>query len=107
MDEKKLEKKCETIFKFETLLEELKYKEIKNSNSNIGNYNNNNGNSSDKTLNCSNLLTICSIFYEELYNESISNSRIYIRDSQNLLEDLINNNLKNHKLITLEINEVF
>ena len=104
MDEKKLEKKCETIFKFETLLEELKYKEIKNSNSNIGNYNNTNGNSSDKTLNCSNLLTICSIFYEELYNESISNSRIYIRDSQNLLEDLINNNLKNHKLITLEIN---
>ena len=50
------------------------------------------------------MLTICSIFYEELYNESISNSKIYIRDSQNLLEDLINNNYKNHKLITVEIN---
>ena len=102
-DEKKLEKKYEIIFKFGTLLDELKYKEIKN-NSNIANYNSINTNSADKNLNCSNLLTICSIFYEELYNESISNSRIYIRDSQNLLEDLINNNIKNHKLITFEIN---
>ena len=102
-DEKNIEKKYEIIFMFVNLLEELKYKEIKN-NSNITNYNSNNGNSTDKNLNCSNLLTICSIFYEELYNESLSNSRIYIRDSQNLLEDLINNNYKNHKLITFEIN---
>ena len=101
-EEKKLEKKYEIIFNFVVLLEELKYKEIKN-NSNISNYNNN-GNTTDKNLNCSNLLTICSIFYEELYNESISNSKIYIRDSQNLLEDLINNNNKNHKVITVEIN---
>ena len=101
-DEKKLEKKYEIIFNFVILLNELKYKEIKN-NSNISNYNNS-GNTTDKNLNCSNLLTICSIFYEELYNESTSNSKIYIRDSQNLLEDLINNNYKNHKLITVEIN---
>ena len=102
-DEKKFEKKYEIIFNFVNLLEELKYKEIKNNN-NLSNYNSNNSNTADKNLNCSNLLTICSIFYEELYNESISNSRIYIRDSQNLLEDLINNNYKNHKLITIEIN---
>ena len=101
-EEKKLEKKYEIIFNFVVLLNELKYKEIKNNN-NISNYNNS-GNTTDKNLNCSNLLTICSIFYEELYNESISNSKIYIRDSQNLLEDLINNNYKNHKLITVEIN---
>ena len=102
-DEKNLEKKYEIMFNFEVLLGELKYKEIKNSNNN-NNYYNNNANNIDKNLNCNNLLTICSIFYEELYNESISNSRIYIRDSQNILEDLINNNYKNQKLITVEIN---
>ena len=69
----------------------------------MGNYSSNNGNTTDKTLNCSNILSVCSLFYEELYNESISNSRIYIRDSQNLIDDLINNNIKNQKLITLEI----
>ena len=103
-DEKKIEKKYEIIFNFGNLLDELKYKEIKNNSNNLNNYNSNNGNTTDKNLNCSNLLTICSIFYEELYNESISNSRIFIRDSQNLLEDLINNNSKNHRLITFEIN---
>ena len=94
----------QNIVYFLNLLNALKFKEIKENNNNIRNYNNANGNSSDKTLNCSNVLTICSIFYEELYNESISNFRIYIRDSQNLLDDLVNNNFKNHKLITLEIN---
>ena len=101
-DEKNLDKKYEFIFNLCSLLEQLKFKEIKNNMNNIGNYNSN-GNSSDKTLNCGNILTICSLFYEELYNEPISNSRIYIRDSQNLLDDLINNNIKNNKLITLEI----
>ena len=96
IDEKKEEKKYEIIFNFCNLLNELKYKEIKNNNSNIGNITN-------KNLNCDNLLTICSLFYEELYNESTSNSRLYIRDSQNILEDLMNNNIKNQKLITFEI----
>ena len=102
-DEKNSEKRYEIVFNFEVLLEELKYKEIKNNNNN-NNYYNNNSNNNEKNLNCSNLLTICSIFYEELYNESISNSRIYIRDSQNILEDLINNNYKNQRVITAEIN---
>ena len=96
IDEKKEEKKYEIIFNFCNLLNELKYKEIKNNNSNIGNITN-------KNLNCDNLLTICSLFYEELYNESTSNSRLYIRDSLNILEDLMNNNIKNQKLITFEI----
>ena len=97
IEENKLEAKYSLIFKFGTLLEKLKIKEIKDRN------NSGNNNTTDKNLNCNNILTICSIFYEELYNESISNSRIYIRDSQNLLDDLINNNYKNNKLITLEI----
>ena len=80
----------------------LKFKEIKN-NSNYLNNNSNNGNTITKNLNCNNLLTICSLFYEELYNESTSSSRLYIRDSQNVLEDLINNNNKNKKFITFEI----
>ena len=104
LNEKNTEKKYEIIFKLGILLEQLKFKEIKNNCNNMGNYSNgNNGHTTDKTLNWSNILTVCSLFYEELYNESISNSRIYIRDSQNLIDDLINNNLKNQRLITLEI----
>ena len=56
--------------------------------------------------NCNNLLTICSLFYEELFNETFSNSLIPIRDNPNLIEDLINNNIKNIKQITLEINVI-
>jgi hypothetical protein len=103
-DEKKIEKKYEIIFNFGNLLDELKYKEIKNNSNNLNNYNSNNGNTTDKNLNCSNLLTICSIFYEELYNEPVSSSGISIRDSQNILEELNINNYKNHRQITLEIN---
>ena len=98
--EKNTNKQYELLFNLRILIDELKFKEIKNNNNNNGNYN---SNSIYKTLNCNNILTICSLFYEELYNESISNSRIYIRNSQNILDDLINNNLKTHKLITLEI----
>ena len=102
IDEKKIEKKYEILFNFADLLGGLKFKEIKN-NSNYLNNNSNNGNTITKNLNCNNLLTICSLFYEELYNESTSSSRLYIRDSQNVLEDLINNNNKNKKFITFEI----
>ena len=104
IDEKKIEKKYEILFNFADLLGGLKFKEIKN-NSNYLNNNSNNGNTITKNLNCNNLLTICSLFYEELYNESTSSSRLYIRDSQNVLEDLINNHNKNKKFITFEIIE--
>ena len=102
-DEKNAEKKSENFFNLAELLNKLKYKEIKsNFNHNNGNYNGKSN--SEGSTNYNNLLTICSLFYEELYNESISNSGIYIRDSPNLVEDLINNNSKNSKQITLEIN---
>ena len=100
-DEKKLEKKTDKFFKLGELLEDLKYKEIK---SNINNNINNNGYSNEGLPNCNNLLTICTLFYEELYNEPISNSGVYIRETPNILEDLINNNLKYSRQITLEIN---
>ena len=58
LKEKNQNKQYELIFKLRILISELKFKEIKNNNNNIGN-NNTNINSMDKTLNCSNILTIC------------------------------------------------
>ena len=84
------------------LLDKLKYKEIKKNSHN--NFNNYNGNNLEGLPNCNKLLTICSIFYEELYNEPISNSGIYIRDSPNLLDDLFNNNHEDNREITFELN---
>ena len=69
--------------------------------SHLTNYNSNNASG---LPNCNNLLNICSLFYEELFNEPLANSGIYIREGVNLLEDLINNNDKNSKQIKLEIN---
>jgi len=97
LEEKKQDRKIQKFFKLGELINELKYKEIK---SNI----NNNGSDIEKLPTCNNLLTICSLFFEELYNECTSNSGIYIKDSLNALEDLINNNNKNSRHITLEIN---
>ena len=96
-DEKKVDKKIKKFFELSNELNELKCKNIKN------NLNNNSSNIVGLP-NCNNLLTICSLFYEELYNESLSNSGIPMRESPNILEDIINNNYKNSKQITLEIN---
>jgi len=87
--------KLKNFFQLGEKLQKLKYKE-----SRINNIVNN----IEDLPDCNNLLTICSIFYEELYNEPISNSGISIIDSPNLIEELINNNYKNSKQITLEIN---
>jgi hypothetical protein len=102
-EEKKLDKKIQKFFQLGEDLEELKFNEIKSSlNSSV---HNSNYNSNIEGLpNCTNLLTICSLFYEELYNETISNSGVTIRDSANILEELITNNSKNSNQITLEIN---
>ena len=97
LEDKKQDRKIQKFFKLGELINELKYREIK---SNI----NNNGTDIEKLPNCNNLLTICSMFFEELYNECTSNSGIYIKDSLSVLEDLINNNNKNSRQITLEIN---
>ena len=103
-DEKQLDKKIKLFFELGEELEKLKYKKIKSNFNNIYNNSNNNIANIEGLPNCNNLLSICSFFYEELYNESYSNSGIFFRESPNLLEDLINNNYKNSKQITLEIN---
>ncbi len=95
LDEKNFEKNIKNFNDLGENLIKLNYKDnkINNSNYNI-----------EGLPDCSNLLTICSIFYEELYNEPVSSSGISIRNSQNILEELNTNNYKTHKQITLEIN---
>ena len=95
LEEKNFEKNVKNFYELGEKLIALNYKDnkINNSNYNI-----------EDLPDCSNLLTICSIFYEELYNEPISSSGISIRDSQNILEELVSNNFKNQRQITLEIN---
>ena len=103
-EEKRLDNMIRIYFKLGEEIEKLNYNEIKsNFNNNLGNSNYNNANL-EGLPNCNNLLSICSLFYEELFNETISNSGISIRDNPNLLEDLINNNMKYSKHITFEIN---
>ena len=50
--EKNTNKQYELLFNLRILIDELKFKEIKNNNNNNGNYN---SNSIDKTLNCNNI----------------------------------------------------
>ena len=95
LEEKKFEKNVKYFNELGEKLIKLNYKDNK---INSSNYN------IEGLPDCSNLLIICSIFYEELYNEPVSSSGISIRDSQNILEELNTNNYKNHRQITLEIN---
>jgi len=94
-NDKNSNNKIKNFFLLGEKLQKLKYKESRV---------NNIGNNIEDIPDINNLFTICSIFYEELYNEPISNSGISIIDSPNLVEELINNNYKNSKQITLEIN---
>ena len=95
LEEKKFEKNVKYFNELGEKLIKLNYKDNK---INSSNYN------IEGLPDCSNLLTICSIFYEELYNEPVSSSGISIRQSQNILEELSTNNYKNYRQITLEIN---
>ena len=104
-DEIQLKKKLELFFELGEELEYFKYNTIKPYLSNNWDASSFSGGNSG-IPNCNNLLAICSLFYEELFNETFSSSEIPIRDNPNLLEDLINNNIKNSKQITLEINVI-
>ena len=55
--------------------------------------------------NSKNLISACSILYEEIFNTTINFSQIPIRDNIQPLEDIFrNNNNKNDKIITLSFN---
>ena len=103
LQETKFDRFITLFFKLEEEIEKIKNNEIK-SNLNSGLESQNFNGMSEGLSNCNNLLSICSLFYEELFNEIISNSGVSIKDNPNLLEDLVNNNNKYSKHITLEIN---
>ena len=102
-EEEKVNKRIKSFFQLGEDLEQLKFNEIKANLSNNYLSSNPNGIINDGLPNCNNLLTICSLFYEELFNETISNSGVSIKDNPNLFEDLINNNYKNSRQITLKL----
>ena len=86
-------KKAEQLIDLSYLLKEMQNKEFKK---NLFNQKQEN-NSVSK-----NMLTACSIIYEELFNTTISNSQTPLRDNVQQLEDIFNSNLnKNNNTISL------
>ena len=90
--------KAQEIINLSFMLKDMENKEYKN-NLFI--------NKREKTSNCNfkNLITICSIIYEEIFNKAISNSNIPIRDNIQILEEIFYNNNIN-KIISLSVNLV-
>ena len=58
----------------------------------------------DNISNSKNLIMACSILYEEIFNITINNSQIPIRDNIQQIEDVFVNNIKNDKIISLSMN---
>ena len=54
--------------------------------------------------NCSYLLTICSLLYEEIFNKTLSSYSIPIRENTQLHEDIIKQHFKQKNNITLNLN---
>ena len=58
----------------------------------------------ENATNSKNILIVCSIIYEEIFNTIISNSQLAIRDNIQPLEDIFNStNKHNNNIITLEV----
>ena len=57
----------------------------------------------ENATNSRNLLLACSIIYEEIFNTTINNSHMPIRDNIQPLEDIFNLNNRNNSIITLEV----
>ena len=59
----------------------------------------------DNSSNLKNIIMICSLIYEEIFNTTINSSQILIRENYQILEDIFFNNIHiNDKVITLAIN---
>ena len=88
-------KKAEQLIDLSYMLKEMQNKEFKK---NLFNQKQEN-NSVSK-----NMLSACSIIYEELFNTTISNSQTPLRDNIQQLEDIFNSNLnKNSNTISLSL----
>ena len=95
ISERKLQK-AQEIINLSFMLKEMEKKEYKNiifnnKAENISKYN------------FKNMITVCSIIYEEIFNKTINNSKIPIRDNIQPLEDIFCSN-KHNKLISLSVN---
>ena len=59
----------------------------------------------DNSSSSKNVIMICSILYEEIFNETINLSQLPLRDNFQALDDMLFNNItKNNRIITLSIN---
>jgi hypothetical protein len=95
ISERKLEK-AQEIMNLSFLLKKMEDKKYKstifnNKAENLSKYN------------FKNMITVCSIIYEEIFNKALSNSNIPIRDNIQPLEDIFCNN-KQNKIISLSFN---
>ena len=88
-------RKLKQLFLLGNELNKLKIKNVRPENS---------SHLSEFSDNFKELITICSLFYEELYNTTLSGSGIQIRENPVLIEELLFSSLKNKDKISLEIN---
>ena len=59
----------------------------------------------DNSSSSKNVILICSILYEEIFNETINLSQLPLRDNYQALDDMFFSNMsKNNRIITLSIN---
>ena len=92
------QRKMKQFFELGNFLHKLK---ISNFTKNDGG--SNNAKTEPSSENCNDLITLCSIFYEEVFNTCLSSSGVFIRESTILIEEFINSILKNKNRISIEI----
>jgi len=86
--------KAQKLILLSNLLNNMRNKKYKN---NLFNH------KEENSTNTKNILLACSIIYEEIFNTTISNSHMPIRDNIQPLEEILNISNKNNNVITLEI----
>ena len=58
----------------------------------------------DNNSSIKNIILLCSILFEEIFNVTINSSQIPIRENNQIYEDIFMNNYRNDKIITLAVN---
>ena len=98
LTENNAQRKMKQFFELGNFLEKIKISNFIKNESGA-----NNAKTESSSDNCHDLITICSIFYEEILNTCLSSSGVLIRESTILIEEFINNVLKNKNKISIEI----
>jgi len=86
--------KAQKLVSLSKLLNNMKNKKYKN---NLFNH------KEEISTNAKNILLACTIIYEEIFNTSVNNSQMPLRDNIQPLEDILNISNKNNNVITLEV----